>query len=1586
MGKKKKTDLEDPEPETSPGPVLDEGGGENPVPEEGKRKHRHKDKSKEKGRKKKRNLNDGVTRVAIISSSKEKTSYDSGVINFSEMGVENDYSEETSLTGQNMSHAQRHSRRIRNIIVSIILILAVIGIIVAGVLLSYPATYSCSIKNGNYYVVKVDAPQVSQAYPPLICAGEEMLIYINGSHFITKGDSHPRLTLTYDNTQGQSPETQEEATVLGTAGCEDVGVRRRSVKECDTLMIRKSFPSDASGVVDATYDVYATVAHPKAPKPKVGNKKVGLECEGNTTKILTVIPVPTESEIYPPFACVDEETEFKVSGHFFLDMTPARTPSLEVCGARISEGVSLSQCVAVSGVPGYESVDACSELTFSTAATACGDAQKSAVPITNPEPAPCTTPSSSTITIAVARKPTIKAASPSIVCAAQGGVSISLTGADFVTLDGALPKVSLDGGDYAYATSASDCTEATSGNHVVKLCGGVTVDVPETVRKGTSDAESATVEMQSPLGTCGSATKYNITVLPVPVFSRMVNETVCASTSGIRVRAAGSFVTQHGTPFAVAVGSGAEFSTEGTELYECTQSVVNGIVFDRCTELEFPVPSGTSLGEHPVTIRGLCYAHMDSAFAILPKPTVTSVDIKEICLVEATPLVVTGSNFLVYQGRAPDAIFTTKGTESSYTVAGEDVTASECTDVSDTYSLCNKLSFTVPANILETGVTEMVLRNGPADGRNCAGQAESVTIVPKPSVTAITSDICENQDAEVAITGANFVSGISAPIFFNTETGTEYPASDYITAIVYNSIKIAVPANYLPAGKYTVRIENSPIGGCQTTSSSSTGTLTVHANTLAVLAAEPPIIITNTSVATILTIYTRNFAEVPDYIELKSTDGKKTFRFEAESIEYDDDDYTRLRVTLPAEATTKAAGTVYSAVALGKTTCLTTGESILKVAPSNSFTVTSVSPKTISIATENADTTNKTSVTITTAEGTFSSDAFPEVFLVGPFNSVGRSNAADTTKPVKDVFYISDSQLRLNIATDDLEEGTYDLYISFEATDGTTAGSVLAEAFSVSSIVKVPTITDATHTVYHGTVSTVEVDGTNFGASGDYEAVLRCKVSESNPITTDNITVENSTHMRLGFKISSSLKPSVCTLEIKDTKHGFTLSFPGISIVSSSRKISSWETSDLPTAVCASAAAAYDFGLSDINYGCCSSGLCSNRSFIYLIGGDEDKACQGVAPSTNVFAGAANAYGVPTSEDDWVSTAHLPAGLMHASAEVVGPYIYVVGGLSNDNSVQNTVLRAHILQPKEAPVLTGAQWITTETEVTTSITPGAYYYAVAAVYSDSDSYNPGGMSLPSNVFSVRVATKYSRIELSWDTVEDAVSYNVYRTPTPGLPPTQMAFLASVDASTQSYVDTGSDTPDEKRIPATLGSIGKWATLSETLNSPRYGHATAVTQSLNAAYMFAMGGFSDTGGTQAPYYETITLTTIKATTTHGRTKHTLEAWTLGTRTEFSSRSFWRASVLDSTNFDFKDYISTIVLGGSNTNNYDYVSNYVQNNPHFILDPPKETTTSVSSFGYCQFVLDDVLYNIGGTNNTDSFTPLASSSSSHFMVLK
>ena len=1640
----KENDEEEEEEEEGEG----EGEEEEDTTTQKKRHHSSKGKDKQKKKKKKkRNLNDGVRRVAIVGGTASSSSSgftnnrnasDVSAINGTEMEVSesygrNNYYEETSLlTGGGPSHIQQQRRRIRNIIIGAVLLLAVVAITITGVLLSLPATYSCGVRKSSYYVVHVDAPDVVQADPPLVCAATETLIALNGSHFIVSDGVAPRVTLIYDpfhnatttTTGNGNANIEETVENVALEQCDNVGVRRRHVEECNAVVFRHTFPSDVSGVEDATYDVYARVAHPQPPRPKVGGAKgTNTECASKAdARVLTVIPAPSETEVYPPFACVGEKTEFRIIGHYFLNATPA-TPSVALCGEHIFTDIGLSSCrpISSSSSSSTSGVAACTEMSFASRAMTCkDDVRESAVPVTNPRPAQCSTPPTATINIAVARRPRIDTVGPAVVCAAQGGARITLAGADFVTFDGAQPIVSVDGEAAAAKSTSSDkCdTVVQSGAaHTVELCRSVSADVPSTVRAGATDAVSAVVTVASPLGTCASSGRssggggtYNITVVPVPLFTRMENTTVCkprgGSAAGLRVRAAGSFVAEHGSnAFAVAVGKNAQFSSEGTALYSCTHSVVNGRVFDKCSELEFPVPDGVAYDELPVAIRGLCLVEMKAAFAMVPTPVVTSLDIAEVCTVEDTPLVITGSDFLIFHGRAPDVtITTTTTTTTTYTIAGEDVQAQKCTKVSANYRLCTELALTVPAGVLPTGPAQLVVHNGPAEA-SCAGAGYALTVVPKPVVTAVTDDICEDQNAQVLIEGKDFVPGTTAAFFINTESSIEYPAADLPQTVKDAAVTVNVSAKHLPAGVYVIRLENSPVQGCKTTTAGAGDTLTVHANTLEVLAAEPPTLVAGTPATTRVTIYTRNFADVPARIMFRRSDGRVSLSYGPADIEHDPADYTRLTVVLPVNATADiAAGTLvsYTVIAIGANTCPSTAEAILSVVPNNSFDIASVLPRTLSNTNTNTNingndvTTTTTSVVVNAPKGAFSPDLQPNVFLVGPYQTANSDDNtrkmksvsnADAVKPVAEVVYVSDEQLQLGIAAGELAEGAYDLYIAL----GEGKGSVKQQALTVSATEQAFTITSATRTVYHGdTAAKVVVEGTHFGASEKYEASLSCRGrAASSPIVAKDITVQSSTQMTITFAIPTDIQPSACALELADTSNGFAATYPGVSVVLESRKLALWDTADLPTAVCAPAAVAYDFGMGDIGGYCRSGETCPERAFVYLIGGDEDKACKGIAPSTNVYRAGTDKHGTIQKDASTWSAAHrLPAGLMHAAAEVVGPYIYLTGGLAAESSAQKAVLRAHVLQPAEAPALTGA--LRVQQAQNPGLKLGVYYYAVSAVYGAYDACNPGGESLPSNTFVVRVGSVYSRVELAWDDVEDAVAYYVYRTPTPGLAPSRMALLATVQGKT-SYADTGADSPDEKHSPETLGAIGNWATLPGTMTEARYGHASAVTRSSVANYLFALGGLNAVEGTitaaRATHYETVKIMTTPPASTHGRTKHTLEDWILDTRQGFPTRAFWRASVLDKSNIGFNDYISAVVLGGSDVELASYGSNYVDNNPSFISETLSETPTpDVSAFGYCQVVSDNVLYNIGGSKDLETFTPVQNKESSHVMILK
>jgi hypothetical protein len=172
-------------------------------------------------------------------------------------------------------------------------------------------------------------------------------------------------------------------------------------------------------------------------------------------------------------------------------------------------------------------------------------------------------------------------------------------------------------------------------------------------------------------------------------------------------------------------------------------------------------------------------------------------------------------------------------------------------------------------------------------------------------------------------------------------------------------------------------------------------------------------------------------------------------------------------------------------------------------------------------------------------------------------------------------------------------------------------------------------------------------------------------------------------------------------------------------------------------------------------------------------------------------------------------------------------YLYVLGGMDGENNVLNTIERALVLSPDDAPRITSISASAEEG----SLEAGTWYYKVSAILSDNPAEepdNPGGETLPSDEAIITIGSNTSAIDLEWEEVvvngTPAVAYRIYRTAeVNGVSQTER-LLDEVPGT--SYTDSGGEVGEE--VPLPIGSTGVWVTLDESLDlaQARWGHQAA----------------------------------------------------------------------------------------------------------------------------------------------------------------
>jgi hypothetical protein len=230
---------------------------------------------------------------------------------------------------------------------------------------------------------------------------------------------------------------------------------------------------------------------------------------------------------------------------------------------------------------------------------------------------------------------------------------------------------------------------------------------------------------------------------------------------------------------------------------------------------------------------------------------------------------------------------------------------------------------------------------------------------------------------------------------------------------------------------------------------------------------------------------------------------------------------------------------------------------------------------------------------------------------------------------------------------------------------------------------------------------------------------------------------------------------------------------------------------------------------------------------------------------------------------------NLPEARSFAGVTSIGRFVYAAGGRvgAGVGAVTDSVLRAYLLDPDEAPSLGE---ISLEQAAVTGLPGGIFYYRLAAVMASSDANNPDGEGLPSQPFVVQLPDLAGGVDMTllWDGIPGAVSYRLYRSPTPGLALGNEVLLAEVThvgagTDAQSFVDDNSiDNTGATDIPLTLGSLGVWHSVG-TLATGREGASLlAVPDPVNTDthYLYTIGG-RDAAGSVLASYEYVAVTDV-----------------------------------------------------------------------------------------------------------------------------
>lgn len=437
-----------------------------------------------------------------------------------------------------------------------------------------PAPAGCS-GSASTALALAPPPMVTDIAPPAICDdGGEALLTLAGTNFLVVDGTKPHVRLN-DTEVTPDAVTPGECTSLTLAG--------HAVEQCASLAV-----SFFTGTI-TTDSVTVSVENP-AP----------AGCSVLWDAPLPMMAPPEVLSAAPSLVCTDDGgREIVLTGTSFFEVD-GTGPTVALGGTEV--GATVGGCTA--DTLGGVDLQSCTELTLSVpqGTLSAGDV---GITVTNPAPFVCAGSADQVLDAPPAL--TLASATPTSLCTASPDTQLALGGTGFLSVDGALPAVTLNG-TAVVPDGLQDCTALTVAGATVEACDTLLV----TVASGSLAQGPVTVSVTNPGdASCGSSATGVFHVGPVPTLASIEPTALCTTLGGS--------VTVTGTGF--EPGTSVVLTRDGTTLAPAVTYVSE-------TELTLDVPAGTAAGHYDVTVSNGpgCEASLPAALQIDPRPFVFFID------------------------------------------------------------------------------------------------------------------------------------------------------------------------------------------------------------------------------------------------------------------------------------------------------------------------------------------------------------------------------------------------------------------------------------------------------------------------------------------------------------------------------------------------------------------------------------------------------------------------------------------------------------------------------------------------------------------------------------------------------------------------------------------------------------------------------------------------------------------------------------------------------------------------------------------------------------------------------------------------
>lgn len=1011
-------------------------------------------------------------------------------------------------------------------------------------------------------------------------------------------------------------------------------------------------------------------------------------------------------------------------------------------------------------------------------------------------------------------RPTLTGTAPDLLCDAQADQSVTLEGADLLQVGTTLPTVHLGGQDFPVA-SVDGCVAlpGNGGGREVQRCSRATFVIPQ----GAFAPGTYAVTLTNPApANCVSSDVVAVEVLPPPVVTSVAPDLVCDAQGDRAMTVTGTDFLQVGAALPTVQVGGQSFTP--TAANGCTPvdgTFTEGAV-QRCTSLRFTIPQGAlAEGDHAVVVQNPppagCHSVESVSLHVSPPPSLAAISPVGVCDAQGDQvLTLSGTGFLQVGTTLPAITIGAQRFQPTQ--------ATGCVTIAGTFtegavSSCTGLELTVPQGTFAEGSYPVTVTN--PDPAGCAStESISLEVHAPPVVTGTTpATLCQG-GGTLNVAGQNFLS--TASVSLVAPGGMTVGASSTQVNPAGTQITATFGGTGTPGDVLDVVVDNGD--GCSDPAPHRQ--VTVVSGPVAFFA-DPEVVFNG--INTRVTIYVTTLMQPLPANAVTIVPSGMTAPVTTLSFNLVAGHPNRVQAIVPLGT---APGS-YDLLVNDATGCSTVLPNALTVTATTSVALKSVTPPFGSTQERTAITVLRDTAAPAGMQAPFV--ATPRLFL-NPTNP----QPTDVAIQVQSVSFVDQDTLTAVVPANQPAHA-YDLIAV--NPDGTVG--YLADAFTVQSVPP-PVVTTVTpSSIVAATGQTVLVRGTNFSGSAISVTCESAGMTVRPPVVSgvESCPGPTSTCSQSATIDGSALASgSVCVLRVTNAD-GSYFDFSAIGVTNSSLNLSTPQAgTNLQVGRRALVAAA-------------GSATASAR-FVYAIGGDNG-ATSGALASTEVASvdlfGHLGAWALQPSSA-------LGTPRTFAGVATIGRYIYVFGGSDGVNALTSAE-RAMILDPSEVPALDIDDLVPNGV----GLDAGYWLYRVAATFSASDPDNPGGESLPSDEFIVKVpavASKKIQVVLSWTAPTDALGaplpnvagYRVYRTPMVNGVSGGEVLLASVTGSTLKFTDDGSATPGTE-VPLRLGNTGRWAPLP-AMSAARMGPAGAAVVDPSAPgthYVYALLG----KGTGAP---------------------------------------------------------------------------------------------------------------------------------------